>query len=211
MTPAFSRLAEVGDNQGGNVTVSFGDESREFRNINGVVTMDIPAAAGSLIVRNNASQGLYLSLSTERQPSADELIPAQSNGANVSVRYSGLDGKEVDIASLKQGDEIYADITVVKKDGLGSDSMALTVRVPSGWEIWNERIHNDVQSNARMDIRDDRVCWYFGIGGAEKKSFRIKLRAAYEGTFILPAAIVEDMYRTDCRACTASSMVKFVK
>ena len=89
--------------------------------------------------------------------------------------------------------------------------MALTFKVPSGWEIWNERLHSDGQSKVKMDIRDDRVCWYFSLDSSETKSFRIKLRAAYEGEYIHPVIMAEDMYRADCRACTASSKVKITK
>ena len=211
VSTAFSRLAEVVGSQNASAVVSYGDEGKEFKNIRGIIAMDIPVSAGSAKVRNTAAQSLYVSLINERQPSADEVIAAQSNGAGVSVRYIDSEGKPVDVTALKQGDEIYADITVVKKDGLDSDSMALTYKVPSGFEIWNERIYNYVSSQDKMDVRDDRVCWYFSLGGKGKKSFKIKLRAAYEGEFIFPATIVEDMYRADCRACTASSKVKISK
>lgn len=211
MAPAFSRLLKVNDNQSTSFTVSFGDESREYRNIIDRVTIDVPTSTGALTVRNETSNTIYVSMMTERQPSADEVVAEQTNGASISVVYTDLNGSPVNLQKMKQGDEIYADIVVRKKDGLDSDSMALTFRVPSGWEIWNERINNDVHSQARMDIRDDRVCWYFSLNSIEKKSFRIKLRAAYEGEYILPSVILEDMYRADCRACTESSMVVISK
>ena len=99
----------------------------------------------------------------------------------------------------------------MKTDGLDSDSMALTFGVPAGWEIWNDRIHNNDSQQYKMDIRDDRVCWYFRLDSVEKKCFKIRLRAAYEGEYIMPATIVEDMYRADCRATSASSKVMIVK
>jgi uncharacterized protein YfaS (alpha-2-macroglobulin family) len=62
-----------------------------------------------------------------------------------------------------------------------------------------------------MDIRDDRVCMYFRLNSIESKSFKVRLRAAYEGEYIFPATVLEDMYRADCRATTSSSTVKVVK
>ena len=211
ITPAFSRLADVIDNQKASAMISYGSESKEYKNVAGIIAMDIPISSGSVKVRNTAAQSLYVSFINERQPSADEVIAASSNGAGVSVRYIDSEGKPVDVTALKQGDEIYADITVVKKDGLDSDSMALTFKVPSGFEIWNERIYNYVSSQDKMDVRDDRVCWYFRLGSNGKKSFKIKLRAAYEGEYVLPATIAEDMYRAECRANTASSKVKIYR
>jgi uncharacterized protein YfaS (alpha-2-macroglobulin family) len=127
------------------------------------------------------------------------------------VTYTDLDGKPVDITSLKQGTEVYAEFVARKKDGIDSNSMALTFAVPSGWEIWNDRIHNESKVQGKLDIRDDRVCWYFRLNSIEKKSLKVRLRAAYEGEFIMPATVLEDMYRADCRVSTASSRVKVIK
>ena len=211
VTPAFSRLADVIDDIASSVTVSYEGSSKEFKNVKGVKTLQIPASAGSVTIRNGSKQSIYLSLTSERQPSAQETIPAKSEGAEISLTYTDINGKAVDVQSLKQGDEIYADIIVRLNAGVASESMALTFKVPSGWEIWNERI-NDIQyTNERMDIRDDRVNWYFRLKSHEEKKFRVKLRAAYEGEYIMPSTIVEDMYRADCKACTASSKVKISK
>jgi uncharacterized protein YfaS (alpha-2-macroglobulin family) len=211
VTPAFSRLADVIDDIASSVTVSYEGSSKEFKNVKGVKTLDIPASAGSVTIRNGSKQSIYLSLTRERQPSAQETITASSEGAEISLTFTDINGNPVDVQSLKQGDEIYADIIVRLNAGISSESMALTFKVPSGWEIWNERINNVQYTNERMDIRDDRVNWYFRMRSQEEKKFRVKLRAAYEGEFIMPSTTVEDMYRADCRACTASSKVKIIK
>lgn len=211
ISSAFSRLSRILGASGSSVTVTAGGKSKEYKSDKEVVAIDIPAGHGSVAVRNNGSTPLYVSMINERQPSALETIPAHENGVRLSVKYTDTEGKSVDVTNLKQGDQIYVDIVVNKTDGLDSDSMALTFRVPSGLEIWNERIYNDVTSQTRIDVRDDRVCCYFDINGTQKKSFRIKVRAAYEGSYILPATVVEDMYRADCRANTASSTVTITK
>ena len=211
ISPAFSRLVDVIGNKVSSVIVSYGDQTKEFKNLKGVKTMDIPSYAGGVNVRNESSQGVCLTLIKERRPSALETIQAQSKGASVSITYTDLDGKPVDVLDLNQGDEVYADIVVSLKAGVSSESMALTFKVPSGWEIWNDRIYTSHQADERMDIRDDRVNWYFRLRSHDVKKFRIKLRAAYEGEYTMPATVLEDMYRADCRACTASSKVKITK
>ena len=204
IAPAFSKLSAYVDPEGSTITVTNNGMSKEYRNIKGVRTFDIPASSGSVEVRNESQQSLYMSLVSERQPSALEAIPESSNGVNIIVNYNDLDTHPVNVESVKQGDVIFADIKVYKTDGLSSNSMALTFKVPSGWEIWNDRIYNDATSETRIDVRDDRVCFYFSLSSTEKKSFRIKLRAAYEGEYILPATVVEDMYNAGCRVNTAS-------
>jgi uncharacterized protein YfaS (alpha-2-macroglobulin family) len=158
-------------------------------------------------IENASESKVYLSLVTQRQPSADEVVVAQSKGASVSVKYTDLSGKTIDISNLKQGEEFIAEIAVRKKDNRDSDSMALTFRVPSGWEIWNDRINNDKTGLNNIDIRDDRVSWYYRHLRVETKTFRIRLRAAYTGEYIHPGAIVEDMYNAECKASAGSGKV----
>jgi uncharacterized protein YfaS (alpha-2-macroglobulin family) len=134
-----------------------------------------------------------------------------ASGASVSVSYSDVNGNPVDVKEMKQGTEFHAEFKVRKNDGLDSESMALTFALPSGWEILNDRIHGVDEAGCTMDIRDDRVCIYFRLNSLESKSFKVRLRAAYEGEYIFPATVLEDMYRADCRATTSSSTVKVVK
>jgi len=88
--------------------------------------------------------------------------------------------------------------------------MALTEIIPSGWEIYNERIFGRENSIASQnsftynDIRDDRSIWYFDLPIGSAKIFKLKLRAAYEGEFILPSIICEAMYDNKVFARTES-------
>lgn len=207
VTTAFSRLAQISGLQSSDVTLSYGDRRLLQKNMNGVKIFDIPALYGSVKIENASESKVYLSLVTQRQPSADEVVVAQSKGASVSVRYTDLSGKTIDISNLKQGEEFIAEIAVRKKDNRDSDSMALTFRVPSGWEIWNDRINNDKTGLNNIDIRDDRVSWYYRHLRVETKTFRIRLRAAYTGEYIHPGAIVEDMYNAECKASAGSGKV----
>ena len=210
ISAAFARLHELICADSANVNVSYTGNNVSC-SVSGVKTMDIPVSATSVKVSNDSHQGVYLSFFVEHQPSAEEIVPAMANGASISVTYTDLKGKPVDIANLKQGTEVYAEIVARKKDGMDSNSMALTFAVPSGWEIWNERIHNEDKVQGKLDIRDDRVCWYFRLNSIEKKSLKIRLRAAYVGEYVMPATVLEDMYKADCRVSTASARVKVTK
>jgi uncharacterized protein YfaS (alpha-2-macroglobulin family) len=87
--------------------------------------------------------------------------------------------------------------------------MALTYAVPSGWEIWNERLvgGKDASQADYTDIRDTQISWYFALEQGKRQEFIVRMRAAYEGSFILPPAICEDMYNPSCRANTSNSSV----
>ena len=158
------------------------------------------------MVENLSKEDISLSLMTRRTPSATEGITPTAKGVNLSVYYTDLAGKKIAVDKLKQGEEFLAHIDV-KKIAEASQSMALTYAVPSGWEIWNERLVGGVSYNndSYTDIRDERVSWYFSLGAGEKKHFTVQLCAAYAGTFILPPTVCEDMYNATCRAMTANS------
>lgn len=211
VSSAFARLQESVGSCINEITVSYAGKAKVLSNICGTISMDIPSSAGCVSVRNNQEQSIYVSLTNERTPSADEIIPSQANGVSLSVKYTDMEGHEIDILNMKQGDEFYANIQAHKIEVLDSESMALTLRIPSGWEIWNERIHGSDLQQCKQDVRDDRVCWYFSLDSQQKKTFKIKLRAAFEGEYIMPSAVLEDMYRADFRANSASTVIKIVK
>ena len=88
--------------------------------------------------------------------------------------------------------------------------MALTYAIPSGWEIWNERLVGGEFDNYALytDVRDECINWYFSIGPNISQCFTVKLRAAYAGTFMLPPTVCEDMYNPACYAITANSKIR---
>lgn len=93
--------------------------------------------------------------------------------------------------------------------------MALSEKIPSGWEIFNDRLLGTGSDESApwtyRDIRDDRVNWFFDLGKGATKTFRIKLQAAYEGEFNLPAIKCEAMYDRDFSANTASGTAKVIR
>ena len=93
-------------------------------------------------------------------------------------------------------------------------NLALTHIIPSGWEVYNERMTvpeaepqetTDSSGNVSgqytyQDIRDDRVLTYFNLRRGETKIFTIRLQATYAGNFILPAVQCEAMYDVNVQA-----------
>lgn len=208
VSSAMSRMSDVvGGASTTEVAVTRGNGDREIiRNLRGVKNLSLDSKGGSVVVENLGEEEICVALMMRRTPSANESIKPLSNGVDVSLRYTDLEGKSISIDRLNQGDEFLAHIDV-KAMANDSRSMALTYAVPSGWEIWNERLYGgDFDSFALCtDIRDDRISWYFPIGSGESKSYTVKLRAAYAGAFVVPPTVCEDMYNTSCRAMTTNS------
>ena len=92
--------------------------------------------------------------------------------------------------------------------------LALTHIIPSGWEIFNERLTDTegrTDSYTYRDIRDDRVLTYFDLARGKSKTLTIRLQASYLGSFVLPAVQCEAMYDTSAQARSTAGRVAVVR
>ncbi len=181
--------------------------------------IDIPAnkISGTVKLKNIGTGSLYVSLTSKSKPLYDTLSMI-SNNLLLEVNYTDMNGSPVDVTSIKQGTDFMARIKVVNISGINDyTDLALTQIIPSGWEIFNERMMaGDGESTTRenysfKDIRDDRIFTYFDLRRSESKVFKIRLQAAYVGKYILPAVQCEAMYDTQTQGRTKASWVEVVK
>lgn len=192
-------------------------------------TLDLPDASGRLSLTNQAEGMLYASLITHQQLLNDTL-PELSEGLKLEVRYVDAAGNPVNAENLAQGSEFEARIWVTNTS-LNRDyrDLALTHIVPSGWEIYNERLREATDDDSAVetaasgagtapssaqsrvytyqDIRDDRVLTYFDLPRGRSADFRVRLQANYAGEFVWPALQCEAMYEPTVRARTRAGRV----
>jgi uncharacterized protein YfaS (alpha-2-macroglobulin family) len=157
-------------------------------------------AGGTALITNQGKNMLYARVVLQGIPAQGDLISAQ-NDLKMSVAYSTTDGKKLDPASLPQGVNFIAEVSVTNPGMRGTyRQMALTQIFPSGWEIINARMSEVAQSTTQtspftyQDIRDDRVYTYFDLDPNRSKIFRIMLNSTYLGRFYLPAIYCSAMY-----------------
>lgn len=183
---------------------------KSIRNLRGVKNIQLNTQSAKVSICNKGGESIYATFMTSRRPSADEIIKAENNGVSLSVSYTDLNDKPISVESIAQGTEFMAVIDT-KKSSEYSQSMALTFIVPAGWEISNDRLVGggyDDASVSYTDVRDDRISWYYSASQNKTKNFKVRLRAAYAGEYMLPSAICEDMYDTECRAVTSNGKTK---
>ena len=174
-----------------------------------VWSTDIDAAAGQASLTNTSDGPVYVSLVTVGQVPAGTPVASRHSGLRLEVTYTDLRGAAVDPRSLQQGTEFTATIKVTSENSLQDlEHLALTFPIASGWEIYNDRLFAGqvAAQNAydHQDIRDDACIWYFGLPLGTSKTFKLRLRAAYEGSFLLPPVTCEAMYDSLVAANTAS-------
>ena len=174
-----------------------------------VWSANVDPASGKTSLTNTSDGAIHVSLVTAGQIPAGTQVPARHSGMRLEVTYTDMGGATVDPRSLRQGTEFTATVKVISENSLQDYThLALTVPTASGWEIYNERLFATqvAAQNAydHQDIRDDACTWYFDLPMGTSKTFKLRLRAAYEGTFILPPVTCEAMYDSLVAANTAS-------
>ena len=174
-----------------------------------VWSTDIDATAGQASLTNTSDGPVYVSLVTVGQVPAGTPVASRHSGLRLEVTYTDLRGAAVEPRSLQQGTEFTATIKVTSENSLQDlEHLALTFPIASGWEIYNDRLFAGqvAAQNAydHQDIRDDACIWYFDLPLGTSKAFKLRLRAAYEGSFLLPPVTCEAMYNSLVAANTAS-------
>jgi len=106
------------------------------------------------------------------------------------------------VKKIKKGTDFTAVVRIKNVGYSEVQNLALTQIFPSGWEIFNDRLFGgSTESNyTYRDIRDDRVLTYFDLKMNEQKEFRVKLNAAYAGSYSLPPVSCEAMYNNEVSA-----------
>ncbi|MDR1331148.1 MAG: alpha-2-macroglobulin [Tannerella sp.] len=187
-----------------------GATRQAVKSTSAVFTTDIPVrpASGQVSVTNTGNGLLYVNVVTRTRPLVD-LMPPADNRIRMEVQYTDANGTAIDVARLKQGTDFVAVIRVANSAIDDYTNLALTHIIPSGWEIYNERMIYSAEADGftYQDIRDDRVLTYFDLPRGTSRTFRVKLMASYAGSFVLPAVQCEAMYAPEIYARTGAGRV----
>ena len=141
--------------------------------------------------------------------------PAVSNGLTVARNYFTPEGVAVDPASVKQNTRLVVVLTVSAADEQQNGQFLLSDPLPAGFEIENPSLVSSGNTASlswleetgaveHTEFRDDRFIASFG-NSAVKIAYMV--RAVAPGKYVHPGVTVEDMYRPELNARTASSSV----
>jgi hypothetical protein len=225
-TTAFTLYAlsqYVGNNAGKGVAFEYSAANSAKETVSNtksvfIVDMDEKTGnRGNIYVKNNKPDSrLFVNVSLNGQPLQGVETERYEN-LKMVVSYKDDAGNLIDVTSLKQGTDFIAEVTVEHPGILFYyNDLALSQIFPSGWEIINTRVQ-DVNSGIREDVfdyrdyRDDRVYTFFKLKHYDKKTFRVRLNAAYTGKYYLPAVNCEAMYEDKIHANSKGRWVEVVR
>jgi uncharacterized protein YfaS (alpha-2-macroglobulin family) len=146
--------------------------------------------------------------------------PAAAQGFKVERKYYTLDGKPADPSKAKQNDRFAVVLTVTDEKPQFARVM-LADYLPAGFEIDNPRLVSSGDANAlpwikdgtaaaHVEFKDDRFAAAFERRADSAAVFTAAyiVRAVTPGRYVLPQAMIEDMYRPDRFGRTATGQIE---
>jgi len=171
---------------------------------------------GALSLNNTGKDMLSVRIILTGIPEMGKETSSSSN-LTVNVDYKDLKGKSVDESKAQQGEQVLIKVKVKNTGVTGKyENLALTIPVPSGWEIENARLF-DMESSYSgdvpdyIDIRDDRAHLYFNLAKGSTKEFTLLCNISFLGEYYLPTIYCEAMYDKRISASVAGKWVKVVR
>ncbi|MFP4016147.1 MAG: alpha-2-macroglobulin family protein [Halanaerobiales bacterium] len=171
-------------------------------------------------VENTSEVPLFIGLEWEGIPRREDLKPEQS-GLLLQTDYFDEDGYEIDVDQVQQGESFYAVFRVSQESERHIDisEVALVQILPAGWEIENLRLIGgelpewtadyNLDQEEYLDIRDDRIMWFFDMDTSTPYyDFIVKINAVTVGEFYLPPTLLEAMYNNDYKVTTEGRNVE---
>ena len=208
---AVDRLSQVMSDQALELEVTQA-ETTQVKTAKAVYGCSLDEAYGKVKVKNVSDDAVYVGLTTYGRQDYGVRVPASASGLLLQVTYKDMTGERVDPSILAQGSEFIAEIAVANTSQTNNyRDLALIMCIPSGWEIYNERLYGgtsrtESDTYSYNDIRDDRSVFYFDLPKGQRKTFRVRLNAVYEGAFTLPSVKCEAMYDNGIYAYTESGV-----
>ena len=170
-------------------------------------------AAAPVVIANTSSEPLEAVLTTVAAPL--DPLPAGGNGFGIERTYYSLDGEEANVTEAAQNQR-YVVVLKVTEQNAWPSRVLVSDLLPAGFQIDNPSIVGsaalvnfdwlgDIEP-AHVEFRDDRFIAAFNRDGSSDREFSLAyvVRAVTPGDYAHPAASVEDMYRPQFSARTAT-------
>ena len=156
---------------------------------------------------NRGNTPLEAVISVSGAPTTPE--PAADHGLKLERSFHKLNGEEIDIKTARQNERIVVVLTVTEAKPQFA-RVALTDYVPAGFEIDNPRLVSSANTGGldwishaanpvHTAFRDNRFVAAFERHADSPVVYTVAyvVRAVSPGKYVLPQAVVEDMYAPD--------------
>ena len=171
---------------------------------------------GTVVVANAGNQPTEMRVSVTGIP--EEPPPESSAGFTITRTYYMPDGTLVEMGEVTQNERFVVVLSMTART-LGSGQYVVADPLPGGFEIENPDLSQgagigdlswlSVDTPTHSEARTDQYVAAFRFySDTASFSTAYMVRAVSPGSFVLPGATVEDMYRPELRANTAAGHVE---
>jgi uncharacterized protein YfaS (alpha-2-macroglobulin family) len=170
-----------------------------------------------LVIANTGPDPVQAVITTVAAPA--QPLPAGGDGFTIERTYYRLDGTEANVTQATQNERFVVVLKVAELSEWPS-RVLVTDLLPAGFEIDNPRLVSSADlanfswlartEAAHLEFRDDRFVAAFNREAGSDRSVTVAyvVRAVTPGVYAHPAASVEDMYRPQFSARTATGMME---
>jgi uncharacterized protein YfaS (alpha-2-macroglobulin family) len=164
-------------------------------------------AAKPVVIANQGSAPLRVAITVTGRPTLPE--PEEQHGYKIERSYFTLEGEPVEPNAIKQNQRLVVALKITELEAAYA-KLALVDRLPAGLEIDNPDLFDGGSADSldwvkasvtpsHTEYKDDRFIASFERNGSEKAEFAIAyvVRAVSPGKYVLPPAVIEDMYRPE--------------
>jgi len=167
-------------------------------------------------IENKSDNPLFVTLFEEGVP-LENRIRSENRGIDLTRSFFDDTGRVVDVIGREQGSPFWVVYKVRSALTTAVEELALSSVFPAGWEIVSSRatgeeppewVKNLSATNGEyMDVRDDRVNWFFDLRANEIATFAVRVNPTFRGSYALPPVSCEAMYSPDTYARIAGGRV----
>ncbi|HVY51726.1 MAG TPA: alpha-2-macroglobulin family protein [Devosia sp.] len=172
--------------------------------------------AAAVTIINNGNQPTEAKVSVTGIPATPP--KASGNGFTIARQYFTLDGEAADLGNVHQNDRFIVVLTMTANE-LGSGQYVVADPIPAGFEIENPDLSAaegasditwlTVDPATHVESRTDQyVAAFRYVEDTQNFSTAYLVRAVSPGTFAMPGATIEDMYRPELRANTDAGSIE---
>ncbi len=168
-------------------------------------------------ITNESGNPLYVTLLREGIP-LDDRIKSESFGLSLQRNFYNEEGQPITVSESIQAKPFWVIYTVTSTYASPMKELALSSVFPAGWEIINTRLGSDplppwvrklrLTMGSYMDIRDDRINWFFDLNSKQKIVLGTKINPTFSGEYTMPPVVVEPMYSPEFYARIKGDVVR---
>ncbi|MBD3315128.1 MAG: hypothetical protein GF344_05030, partial [Chitinivibrionales bacterium] len=185
-------------------SVTIGGKTKEYRLTGYQQLIDVSDQWGKPItISTTHTNPLFVTLFTEGIP-LEYQVETAYHGLALQRNFYDEEGRSITVDNRQQGKAFWVVYRVKSQYSQPLQELALSSIFPAGWEIINTRLTGETLpawvrktgagTGDYMDIRDDRVNWFFDLPAGDESVFAVKINPTFKGTFVLPPISVEAMY-----------------